>query len=69
MAFAVRQEMAVHLDDVILRRTGLGTIGHPGRVCLERCAAIMAGELAWSPARIQEEIARVDRVLGSWTSR
>jgi glycerol-3-phosphate dehydrogenase len=26
---AVRSEMAVHLDDVVLRRTDLGTTGEP----------------------------------------
>ena len=58
VAFAVREEMAVQLDDVIFRRTGLGTIGHPGRACLERCAAIMGSALGWTDPYRAEQIAQ-----------
>jgi glycerol-3-phosphate dehydrogenase len=40
--------MAVQLDDVIFRRTGLGTLGHPGRACVNRCATIMGDALGWT---------------------
>ncbi|MGE3845045.1 MAG: glycerol-3-phosphate dehydrogenase C-terminal domain-containing protein, partial [Vicinamibacterales bacterium] len=56
--FAVRHEMAVTLPDVIFRRTGLGTIGHPGLGCLERCAQIMAEELGWPADRAASEVER-----------
>ena len=58
VAFAVDREMAVRLDDVVLRRTGLGTLGYPGRRCLERAAAIMAARLNWSERQVAEECAR-----------
>jgi glycerol-3-phosphate dehydrogenase len=54
--YAVREEMALHLADVVFRRTGLGTIGHPGEESLVTCAGIMAGELGWSAAERDEEI-------------
>ncbi|HOW97277.1 MAG TPA: glycerol-3-phosphate dehydrogenase/oxidase [Kiritimatiellia bacterium] len=60
---AVREEMAMRLDDVVLRRTGLGTLGHPGRPTLEECARLMAAELGWSPARQADELAAVERVF------
>jgi glycerol-3-phosphate dehydrogenase len=60
VAFAVTHELAVHLDDVVFRRTGLGTIGHPGREVLERAADIMGGLLGWDPGRKAAEIERVD---------
>jgi glycerol-3-phosphate dehydrogenase len=60
---AVRAEMAVKLEDVVFRRTGLGTIGHPGRRCLERCAQLMAAELDWNEARRRQEIERVEALL------
>ncbi len=60
VTFAVREEMAVRLEDVVFRRTGLGTIGHPGVACLRRCAELMAAELGWSQDRIEQEIAQVD---------
>ena len=58
VGFAVREEMAVQLDDVILRRTGLGTLGHPGRACLERCATLMGGALGWTGAYRAEQVAK-----------
>jgi glycerol-3-phosphate dehydrogenase len=61
--YAVRDEMAQRLGDVIFRRTGLGTIGHPGRRCLETCARMMAMELGWSEARLREEIESVEAMF------
>ncbi len=58
VGFAVREEMAVQLDDVIFRRTGLGTLGHPGRACLDRCATIMGGALGWTDAYRAEQVAK-----------
>ncbi len=58
VVWAVREEMAVHLDDVVFRRTGLGTIGDPGEESLRRAAALMAAELGWTEDRVDEEIAR-----------
>jgi glycerol-3-phosphate dehydrogenase len=63
VVFAVTAEMALHLDDVVFRRTGLGTIGHPGRRCLTRCAEIMAPLLGWSPRHCEEEIRRTEALL------
>jgi glycerol-3-phosphate dehydrogenase len=52
----VREEMAATLSDVIFRRTGLGSLGHPGEEPLRTCAGIMAGELGWGGRRIQQEL-------------
>ena len=54
--FAVRHEMAKTLSDVVLRRTGIGATGFPGDGTLRSVAAVMAGELSWSPGRMEEEI-------------
>lgn len=61
IAHAVRQECAIHLEDVILRRTDLGTLGHPGKAALEACAEIMGSELDWDAARRQREIEAVEK--------
>ena len=53
---AVRYEMAVHLADVIRRRTELGSAGLPGEESLAACAEMMAGELRWDEERKQREI-------------
>ena len=48
----------MQLDDVILRRTGLGTLGHPGRDCLDRCATMMGATLGWTDAYRAEQVAK-----------
>lgn len=58
--YAVREEMAETLSSVVLRRTELGSAGHPGRECLETCASIMVSELGWSEARRKQEIDDVE---------
>lgn len=54
--FAVEHEMARQLGDVVFRRTGLGTLGHPGADCLERCARIMAARLGWSDEHRRRQV-------------
>jgi glycerol-3-phosphate dehydrogenase len=61
VAYAVREEMALTLSDVVARRTPLGAAGHPGRAVVAGCAAVMARECGWSPARTAQEIAGVTR--------
>ena len=56
VVYAVEHEMARRLADVVFRRTGLGTLGHPGEPALERCAAIMAGRLGWSEAQRADQL-------------
>ena len=58
----IRAESALRLSDIILRRTTVGAAGHPGTATLQGCAAVAARELNWSPERVREEIADVERV-------
>jgi glycerol-3-phosphate dehydrogenase len=59
--FAIREEAAQTLDDVVMRRTGIGQLGNPGDDNLARAAAIMATELGWDDARKANELAVVRR--------
>jgi glycerol-3-phosphate dehydrogenase len=52
---AVRDEQALRLADVILRRADLGTAGPPAPDVVARVAAVMAAELRWDEARTQAE--------------
>lgn len=56
---AIRHEMACTLGDIAIRRTTLGSSGHPGAPMLAAIAQVAADELDWSPARRNEEIAAV----------
>ncbi len=54
--FAMREEMALTLEDVVMRRTGIGQLGYPGDACIEAVASLMTEEFGWSDARKQSEI-------------
>lgn len=56
----IRSEMAMTLRDVVFRRTGLGSTGHPGAACLESCAAVMARECGWTRERARGQVAEVE---------
>ena len=61
VVFAVDQEMAVSLEDVVFRRTGLGTIGNPGMPCLRRCADIIGVRLGWGADHKVQQIRQTER--------
>ncbi|MGQ0649447.1 MAG: FAD-dependent oxidoreductase [Gemmatimonadaceae bacterium] len=56
VVFAVREEMALTLSDVLFRRTGLGAVGTLGSVGVSSVAALMARELRWSDAEMAAQI-------------
>jgi glycerol-3-phosphate dehydrogenase len=58
---AVRSELALTLEDVVVRRTAIGAAGHPGPQAIAACAAIMAQELGWSAERVRDEMAGLER--------
>jgi glycerol-3-phosphate dehydrogenase len=60
---AVRKEMARTLEDVVFRRTDLGTAEHPGEEALRTCAEIMASELGWGKERAEEELGKARSVF------
>jgi glycerol-3-phosphate dehydrogenase len=59
---AIRNEAAMRLSDIVMRRTTLGAAGHPGAAALATCASIAALELGWNNVRVAEEIAAVEAV-------
>lgn len=61
--YAAREEMARTLADVVLRRTGICTLGHPGKEILNRVASAVARELSWDESRIAREIGQVEAIL------
>jgi glycerol-3-phosphate dehydrogenase len=57
---AIRDEMACTLADIVIRRTELGAMGHPGEELVRAAAAIAAEELNWDGDRRNREIAAVN---------
>jgi len=66
---AVREEMVERLEDAVMRRTTLATLGHPGREALEHAAGVVGAELGWSAERRTAEIAGVERRYGTSNAR
>lgn len=53
---AVHEELAASLQDVLLRRTGIGTSPCQGLDCAEAIAQRMRGLLGWTPRRVAAEL-------------
>jgi glycerol-3-phosphate dehydrogenase len=60
ISFAVREEMALSLEDVVMRRTALGQFGRPDAAVLELVAAMMAAALDWTEAQKKQQIDGLD---------
>ncbi|HKU17128.1 MAG TPA: FAD-dependent oxidoreductase [Steroidobacteraceae bacterium] len=67
--YAMEQEMAVKLEDVVMRRTELAAGSHPGRHALEAAAMTMGQHLRWSDSRIREELSATERTLSRHLAR
>jgi len=61
--YAVNNEMAYKLTDILFRRTGLGTLGHPGKSVIDRTAEIAGNILGWDSARIKDEISEAEKIF------
>ena len=61
--YAARREMAFTLADAVFRRTGIGTLGHPGEAVVARAAYLMAAERGWSA---EEQARQVDAVMAEF---
>ena len=63
---AVRHEMALTVEDVLFRRTGLGTLGTPGDDVIAQVGDLMAQELGWDePARAAHDVRAMAKFV-SW---
>jgi glycerol-3-phosphate dehydrogenase len=60
---AIREEMAVRLSDVMVRRTSMSVPPGPTPEAVAAAARIAAGDLGWSPARERAEIDDVRQEL------
>jgi len=62
VGLALRDEMAVTLEDMVMRRTAIGQFGPPSKAVLGKVAAAMAAHLGWNGDKTQREIASLDRL-------
>lgn len=55
----IRTEMAQRASDIVLRRTDLGTAGHPGDAALAELERFLAARHGWTDARLQADRAEI----------
>ena len=55
IVYAIKYESAKTLKDIMLRRTGTGTLGNPGKDIIGKITAVAAEMLNWDGKRIEEE--------------
>lgn len=61
---AIRREMAVTLEDVLLRRTEIGTACPPDEAAIEAAAELLVHELGRDGDRVAEEVAEMRAFFG-----
>jgi glycerol-3-phosphate dehydrogenase len=64
-----RSEMAQHLDDVVLRRTELGTALELDEDTLQKCADLVGRNLGWRKSTVIRELDRTRKALGVFRLR
>lgn len=61
--FLAEREIAVHIDDILIRRSTLAWLGNVTRPVVQEIAEIMATSLGWSESHVQAEVGRTLGVL------
>ena len=61
--FAIRNEMALSLSDIMIRRTGIGQLGHPGKDTLDKVSKLAAKELNWDNKKLADEVDKMELIL------
>lgn len=64
VVYALRNELAFTLTDVLLRRTGIGTLGKPSEEILTAILDVMKGHFSWDTSRCEKELQQVAQVYG-----
>ena len=60
---AVKSELAFTLPDILFRRTGIGSLGHPGRKTLNDLALFAGKLLGWDQKRLKKEISDSEKIF------
>jgi glycerol-3-phosphate dehydrogenase len=60
---AVKNEMALTLNDILFRRTGIGTVGHPGKKIVKTVAQTAASLLKWDTKEMNRQMKLAENVL------
>ncbi len=61
--FLIEQELPVHMEDLLLRRSTLGWLGQVNQAVVEEMADLFAKKLGWNAKMKQEEVIRTAEVF------
>jgi glycerol-3-phosphate dehydrogenase len=61
--YAIRYEMAKSLNDILFRRTGIGTLGYPGDEIFSKVVNLAKELLGWNETKTQQEIDKAMQVF------
>ncbi len=61
--YGFEREMALTLKDILFRRTGIGTLGHPGDAVVQKVADIAEKARGWTGERKQTEVREAERAF------
>jgi glycerol-3-phosphate dehydrogenase len=56
VVYAIKNEMALSLTDILFRRTGIGTLGYPGDTVFNSVVSLAREHLFWDEEKTQTEI-------------
>ena len=59
VTYALENELALSLSDILFRRTGIGTLGNPGKAVVEKIASVAGAYLNWDEQKRKSEIRHV----------
>ncbi len=63
VVYAIKHESAFSLNDILFRRTGIGTLGHPGKKSLTLAAETTGALLGWDKGRLKQEIIEAEKIF------
>lgn len=69
IAYALRDEMAQTLSDIVFRRTELGTGGHPGETALAEVTAYVQQLQGWTLRRALDERRNIDQQFARYLAQ
>jgi len=61
--YAIKNEMAKTLPDILFRRTGIGTLGHPGKTIMKKVADLSGSLLNWDKKQREAEIQKAEKIF------
>lgn len=62
IVYSIKEEMALKLTDIFMRRIGIGTIDKPTEETINSVSEIMSKELDWNKEKIESEISELKAV-------